>query len=121
MRHLLLVALVLLPALAHTRTIGIFNGAGACPGCPETVAELFVGRGDRVIYLDQHSLNAASLARLDVYGSIEAARTAAPRTAAGQEGRGEGDAGHGVRHLWVGLARDVTNPPADRVTPLAFV
>jgi glutamine amidotransferase-like uncharacterized protein len=67
MRYALLIALVLLPALAHSRTIGIFNGAGTCPGCPETVAELFVGRGDRVIYLDQHSLNAASLARLDVY------------------------------------------------------
>ena len=79
MRQLLIIALIVLPGLAHARSIGVFNGAGTCPGCAETVAVLFVGRGDSVIYLDQHSLTAASLGRLDVYvqpgGSDDVAET----------------------------------------------
>jgi glutamine amidotransferase-like uncharacterized protein len=67
MRELLLIGLLFLSPLADARSIGIFNGAGICPGCAETVAALFVERGHRVIYLDQRSLSAASLGGLDVY------------------------------------------------------
>lgn len=62
----LLSSLALLPS-AHARTVGIFTGAGTCNGCGETVAEFFQRRHEKVIYLTEKTLNAATLAQIQVY------------------------------------------------------
>jgi len=53
--------------LAHARTVGIFNGAGTCDGCAETVATFFSAQGDKVVYLNEHTLTANKLACMEVY------------------------------------------------------
>ncbi|WP_052190974.1 BPL-N domain-containing protein [Chitinibacter sp. ZOR0017] len=67
MRHLLLLALLALTPFAQARTIGIFNGAGTCEGCGETVGAFFQARQDKVIYLNEKTLSAATLAKIQVY------------------------------------------------------
>ena len=53
--------------VTHARTIGIFNGAGTCEGCGETVGAFFEARHDKVIYLNEKTLNAATLSKIEVY------------------------------------------------------
>ncbi|GAB3255402.1 BPL-N domain-containing protein [Chitinimonas naiadis] len=63
----LLSILLVTTGLAHARTVGIFNGAGTCDGCAETVATFFSAQGDKVVYLNEHTLSAAKLAHMEVY------------------------------------------------------
>ena len=65
----ILFALLLLAfiPLTNARTIGIFNGAGTCEGCGETVGAFFEARNDKVIYLNEKTLNAATLSKIEVY------------------------------------------------------
>ncbi|WP_028452908.1 BPL-N domain-containing protein [Chitinilyticum aquatile] len=67
MRSFLLAILLTLSGAVHARTVGIFTGAGTCNGCGETVGAFFTARHDRVIYLNEKTLNAATLAQLQVY------------------------------------------------------
>lgn len=63
----LLCLLLALPGPAAAVVVAVFNGAGTCRGCGETVGALFAARGDRVVYLDQHTLSARALARVRIY------------------------------------------------------
>lgn len=67
MKRLAVLLLLLLPGLAQARTVAIFNGSGTCQGCPQTVAALFRAAGDRVVYVDQHTLGAKTLGKVQVY------------------------------------------------------
>lgn len=63
----LLCVLLVTTGLAQARTVGIFNGAGTCDGCAETVATFFSAQGDKVVYLNEHTLSANKLAHMEVY------------------------------------------------------
>lgn len=67
MKSMLSLILLCLALSAQARTVGIFNGAGTCPGCGETVAGFFLQRQDKVVYLNEKTLNAAALAGIQVY------------------------------------------------------
>lgn len=66
-RYLMAMLLLALASLAQARNVGIFDGAGTCDGCARTIGALFKAMGDRVVYLDEHTLDAARLATLQVY------------------------------------------------------
>jgi glutamine amidotransferase-like uncharacterized protein len=66
-KTMLLTMLLMLCGSAVARTVSIFNGAGTCAGCGETVGAFFQQRGDQVIYLNQRTLSAATLAQIQVY------------------------------------------------------
>ncbi|WP_215779991.1 BPL-N domain-containing protein [Paludibacterium sp. B53371] len=67
MKKWLVSGLWCLSAAVSAQTVGIFNGPGTCDGCAETIGALFTQRGDKVVYLDQRTLSAATLANLQVY------------------------------------------------------
>ncbi|WP_168191899.1 BPL-N domain-containing protein [Chromobacterium phragmitis] len=67
MKTLLALALLLFTCSAPARDVGIFNGAGVCPGCAEAVAAFFDPQRDTVQYLNESNLDSARLKRISLY------------------------------------------------------
>jgi hypothetical protein len=67
LKQLVFAGLIALLPAAQARTVGIFSGAGTCDGCAATVGQFFLQRHDEVIYLNERTLNARTLAHIQVY------------------------------------------------------
>lgn len=68
MKKWMTLALLLLIS-QHTRAqnVAIFNGAGTCKGCAEAIGAVFDPKRDKVVYLDEKTLDAHSLRGVSLY------------------------------------------------------
>jgi glutamine amidotransferase-like uncharacterized protein len=67
LQKLVLATALLSSAHVMSQTIAIFNGAGTCEGCGESVGKLFQQQHHQVIYLNENTLNSKVLKAVDVY------------------------------------------------------